>query len=87
MFYLLPSPTTHTHTHKNTQGAFEFLKAKGVPVPTPVGLQVMLHGLVPTGALHPSRTAPGTLTVVRRLWFVLQCCIHLLHRNRPAGPV
>lgn len=36
----------------NAQGAFEFLQSKGVPVPTPVGLQVMLHGLVPTGAMH-----------------------------------
>lgn len=32
------------------KGVFEFLHSKGLPTPTPVGLQVMLHGTVPVGS-------------------------------------
>ena len=34
------------------QGVFEYLEKQG-KAPAPVGLQVMLHGQVPTGASHP----------------------------------
>jgi hypothetical protein len=32
------------------KGVFEHLAAKGGPVPIPTGLQVLVHGTVPTGA-------------------------------------
>ena len=31
------------------QGVFDHLESKGITPPTPVGLQVMLHGVVPLG--------------------------------------
>ncbi len=31
------------------KGVFEYLGGKGVATPPPVGLQVMVHGTVPTG--------------------------------------
>lgn len=34
------------------QGVFEYLHAKGIKAPEPVGLQVMVHGMVPLGAFH-----------------------------------
>lgn len=34
------------------QGVFEHLHAKGIKAPEPVGLQVMVHGVVPLGGLH-----------------------------------
>ncbi len=40
------------------QGVFEYLEKQG-KAPAPVGLQVILHGQVPTGASHE------TLHVVR----------------------
>lgn len=33
------------------KGVFEHLAAKGQPAPAPVGLQIMVHGTVPTGGL------------------------------------
>jgi hypothetical protein len=33
------------------QGVFEYLHAKGIKAPEPVGLQVMVHGVVPLGGL------------------------------------
>lgn len=32
------------------KGVFEHLAAKGQPAPAPLGLQIMVHGTVPTGA-------------------------------------
>lgn len=32
------------------KGVFEHLRANGLAVPPPLGLQVMVHGIVPTGA-------------------------------------
>ena len=32
------------------KGVWEHLGARGLPAPQPVGLQVMVHGTVPTGA-------------------------------------
>lgn len=31
------------------QGVFEYLHSKGIKAPEPVGLQVMVHGVVPLG--------------------------------------
>ena len=32
------------------KGVFEHLAGKGAPAPAPTGLQIMIHGTVPTGA-------------------------------------
>mgnify|MGYP002395270939 FL=1 len=34
------------------KGVFEHLAAKGQQLPAPVGLQVVVHGRVPTGGSH-----------------------------------
>jgi hypothetical protein len=31
------------------QGVFEYLQSQGIQLPSPVGLQVMVHGVVPLG--------------------------------------
>lgn len=36
------------------KGVFEHLEGKGVAAPSPAGLQVMVHGTVPTGGLPAS---------------------------------
>ena len=38
------------------QGVFEFFAAKGAPQ-SPVGLQIMVHGIVPQGAKSNARRA------------------------------
>lgn len=46
---------------RHTQGVFEYLQAQGIKAPEAVGLQVMVHGVVPLGArqgmYRSSRTA------------------------------
>lgn len=38
------------------KGVWEHLAAKGAPPPPPLGLQVMIHGTVPTGARQRQRS-------------------------------
>lgn len=51
------------HPTHRPQGVFEHLAEKGQQAPAPVGLQIMVHGTVPTGeacfvprshAIHPA---------------------------------
>jgi hypothetical protein len=46
-------------THRALQGVFEHLQSKGIAAPSPVGLQVMVHGTVPLGE-HCRSRAVGT---------------------------
>ena len=41
------------------KGVFEHLAAKGQQLPAPVGLQVVVHGRVPTGGSHVSYCLSG----------------------------
>ena len=46
-----PAGPTRVPLHSPTpQGVFEHLAEKGQQAPAPVGLQIMVHGTVPTGA-------------------------------------
>jgi hypothetical protein len=43
------------------QGVYEHLAARGIAAPTPVGLQVMVHGVVPLGTWLLSSCQPTLL--------------------------
>lgn len=52
------------------QGVFEFLEKQG-KAPTPVGLQVVLHGQVPTGEQLTARTDACRKNYPLLLWLML----------------
>lgn len=63
------------------QGVFEHLHAKGIKAPEPVGLQVMVHGVVPLGGQLGGPGAPAAALYWRLHvcsvagWLVGECTI------------